>query len=262
MSTRHTIGFIGGGRIVRIMLGGWERANVLPARIVVSDTDAQVLELLTRRFPAVEVVPGSNHGPARQDIVFVALHPPAIGAALADITPVIAPGALVVSLAPKVTLGQLASQLGGLGNVARVIPNAPSIVNAGYNPLSFAPTMVTDGKRDLLELLRPLGQSPEVPEPELETYAILTAMGPTYFWFQFAELVALATSFGLSDEAARTGLSAMVTGALSTMLEPGFEEIARVQDLIPVKPLADDEGTFLTAYRTRLPALHAALTRR
>lgn len=54
----------------------------------------------------------------------------------------------------------------------------------------------------------------------------------------------------------------MLTGALRTMLEPGFEDIAEVQNLIPVKPLADDEGMIRAAYSTRLPALHAALTRR
>ena len=32
--TNKTVGFVGGGRIVRIFLEGWTRANALPAKIV------------------------------------------------------------------------------------------------------------------------------------------------------------------------------------------------------------------------------------
>ena len=41
-----SVGFIGGGRIVRIFLEGWKRANALPAKIVVSDCSADALAKL------------------------------------------------------------------------------------------------------------------------------------------------------------------------------------------------------------------------
>ena len=40
------IGFIGGGRVARIMLGGWARANPMPAEIIASDLDPGVLTRL------------------------------------------------------------------------------------------------------------------------------------------------------------------------------------------------------------------------
>ena len=49
MRTR-SIGFIGGGRVVRILLGGLTRAGVKPALCVVSDVDGAVLDALQRRF--------------------------------------------------------------------------------------------------------------------------------------------------------------------------------------------------------------------
>ncbi len=41
-----TMGFIGGGRVARILLGGFKRAGTLPRHVVVSDTYAQVLDAL------------------------------------------------------------------------------------------------------------------------------------------------------------------------------------------------------------------------
>ena len=105
----------------------------------------------------------------------------------------------------------------------------------------------------LLELLAPLGDTPVVDEANLEAYAVTSAMGPTYLWFQLYELRDLARSFGLSDEASALAVERMVAGALATMdseLTP-----AEVMDLVAVRPLADAEPAVLEAYRTRLPAV-------
>jgi pyrroline-5-carboxylate reductase len=52
-----TMGFIGGGRIARIFLLGWTRANVWPARIVVADPNIDTLAKLQARFPSIEAPP-------------------------------------------------------------------------------------------------------------------------------------------------------------------------------------------------------------
>lgn len=79
-----SIGFIGGGRITRIFLDGWTRANSLPDHIVVSDCNPEVLAGIKARFPAVETVASSTTA-ASQDIVFLAVHPPVMGEVAAGI---------------------------------------------------------------------------------------------------------------------------------------------------------------------------------
>ena len=259
MTHDKTIGFIGGGRVVRIMLGGFARAGRMPGRVVVSDVNGQVLDDLKRRFPGIVTAPHDNQAPAREGIVFLALHPPAVAGVLPEIRPVLGAGSVVVSLAPKVTCAKLAEGLGGFRNVARVIPNAPSIVNAGYNPLAFARSLAPDAKTSLVNLLGSLGKCPEVPEAHLEAYAILTAMGPTYLWFQLGELQELGKSFGLDEAAVREGLADMVIGTVRTMMEAGLRDVNEAIDLIPVRPLAEDEAAIRDSYRSRLTALHAKL---
>ena len=43
-------------------------------------------------------------------------------------------------------------------------------------------------KQQVLDLLRLMGNTFEVSEEKLESYAIMSAMLPTYFWFQWKEL--------------------------------------------------------------------------
>jgi pyrroline-5-carboxylate reductase len=177
---------------------------------------------------------------------------------LAELGGMVAPETTVISLAPKFTLAKLAVALGGHARLARVIPNAPSIIGAGYNPMTFAPGLPMAAREALQALLAPLGDCPEVAEPKLEAYALLTAMGPTYFWFQLETLRELGRGFGLSDDDLQPALKRMVCGAARTLLSSGLTP-AQVMDLIPVKPLAEEEAAIKQAYLTRLPALFAKI---
>ena len=254
-----SVGFIGGGRVARIILTGWEKAGATPARVIVSDADPAALAALKERFPAIETAGDDNTRPASADIVVLGLHPPAIGAVLPAIAPVLKPGALIVSLAPKWKTTGIAGGLAGRQAIARMIPNAPSAIGEGYNPVAFAAGVTAEQKQQFARVFGALGEMPEVAEEKLEAYAILTAMGPTYFWFQWYELLDLARSFGLDDAEAEAGLCAMIEGALRTMRSAGLTPDA-VMDLIPVRPIAAGEDSIRELYRTNLTGLYRKLT--
>ncbi len=253
-----TVGIVGGGRVARVLLGGWSRANCSVPDLVVSDISLESLNRLKAEFPSV-VVTQDNREAARQRVVLVALHPPAFASVLPEVKAGLAPGAVLVSLAPVWTMSRICAALGGFNRLARVIPNAPSIVNAGYNPVSFGEALLPPDRERVLSLLAPLGASPEVPEHTLEAYAIIAAMGPTYLWYQLYQLIELGCQFGLSREAATEAVAAMVHGAAGTISDFSLPPDA-VMDLIPVKPLAAIEETVKEAFASTLGALHQKLT--
>ncbi len=191
-------------------------------------------------------------------MVFLALHPPASMGIICEIKSTLRHDAIVVSLAPKVAISQISSGLDSFSRIVRMIPNAPSVVNEGFNPLVFSAILSKDEKKKLLTWFNVLGDCPEVAEEKLEAYAILTAMGSTYFWFQFYELEELGNSFGMTTEEAKEGLATMVKGALKTMTDSGLSPI-EVMDLIPVKPLAEEETNIRNIYRTKLKGLYSKL---
>jgi pyrroline-5-carboxylate reductase len=255
----NTVGFLGGGRIVRIFLEGWERAGRMPVEVVVHDPDPGALARLQDRFPGVRAAP--DVWPLGQVAwVFAAVHPPALHDALRPLAGRLRPDAVVVSLAPKVRIAQVSEALGGFRWVARSIPNAPSLVGAGFNPVAFGPALPEDACRNLLELLGPLGACPVVPDDHLEAYAVLTAMGPTYLWFQLQQLRELGISFGLPAADVDVSLEAMVAGAARALFASGLSP-EEVMDLVPAKPLQDQESAIRSAYQEKLGAVHARLIR-
>lgn len=254
----HTIGFVGGGRITAIFLEALDGRGLALERVTVSDTSAEVLARLKARFPAITTT-GENAEAASRERVFLALHPPALKAVLPGLASFVRQDAVVVSLAPVLTLARLSELLAGFARLARVLPNAPSIARAGFNPVAFGNALPADARAEIETLLDGLGAHPVVQEETLEAYAILAAMGPTYFWFQWQALRELARSFGLSAEAADRALRAMLDGAIRTLFDAGLTP-EQVLDLVPVKPLAEAEPRILQAYTDTLPGLYAKLT--
>lgn len=252
---QRKVGFIGGGRVTRILVGGWKRAGVVPGEILVTEPDDAAFAKLSSVWPEVRRVPLEDAAAA--GIVFVALHPPVLGPGLATLKPCLSPQAIVISLAPKVPLSAMATAL-GTTRVARMIPNAPSLIGRGYNPVTFGTGVDSDARAALAPLFTPWGEWPEVEERTLEAYAILTGMGPTYFWYQWQALRDLAGQFGLSPQRTDDALRHMIDGAAETLLASGLSP-ADVMDLIPVRPLEIIQPTVDEAYRTALSALYAKI---
>ncbi len=256
--TIESIGLIGCGRVARILLGGFKAAGVALPSVTASDVNPENIGILRAAFPLIRSAGSDNTKPAAQQVVLLAVHPPAMGSVLSDIKGVLRPDAIVVSLAPKFTMVKLSELLGGFNRFARMIPNAPSIIGAGYNPMAFGPCLSAAEKQTLAALFAPLGDCPEVAESKLEGFALLTAMGPTYFWFQLEALRGLAESFGLTSADITPALKRTVCGAARTLLDSGLSP-AEVMDLIPVKPLSEDEAGIKQAYQARLPALFSKI---
>jgi pyrroline-5-carboxylate reductase len=253
-----SLGFIGGGRVTGIILEGLDRKEKSPETVIVSETNPEVLSKLAGRFPKIKTSAGDIKGPAGAALVLIALHPPAVMGSLEGIKGHLKKDAVVVSLAPKLTITQLAAGLGGFDRIVRMIPNAPSVVNKGFNPIAFSPAFSGDEKKEIRKFFEILGDCPEVKEENLEAYAILTAMGPTYLWFQLEELKDLGISFGLSPKEAEKALAKMVKGTVKTLFD-SQRTPKEVMDLVPVKPIGEDEEAIRTIYRGKLKGLYAKL---
>ncbi|MCO6043931.1 NAD(P)-binding domain-containing protein [Aeoliella sp. ICT_H6.2] len=250
-----SIGFIGGGRIARILLGGWHCVGKQLSQVVVCEPDKAAFATLQSAAPYGTLVQGTAAQAAQQPIVFLAVHPPQVADVASSVAGALGTDTIVVSLAPKVTISKLQDVLGGFERLARLIPNAPSLVGNGFNPIAWSNALKDTDRKTIRDLMRPLGELPEVAEEKLEAYAIVAAMGPTYLWPQWLELESLASEFGLQPDEARRALKAMTVGAVD-MLTSSHLTSDEVMSLIPVKPLGRFEPVLRTAYRTNLTALY------
>jgi pyrroline-5-carboxylate reductase len=250
-----TIGFIGGGRITRILLNGFRNASVPFEKIYVFETNETVISALKADFP--EIVASGKYPTmaASSDWVFIALHPPVFMEALNSIKNLIKKDALLVSLAPKITLDKIKSALPDAANLARMVPNAGTYVNKGFNPVCFAKNADKNLIKGFIEVFEKLGKVPVVPENQIEAYAVVSAMGHTYFWYQLQQLKELGLSYGLSEKETNETISAMLLGTTETLFNSGLD-YEKVVDLVPVKPMAEHEKTIKEFYTTSLNGIY------
>ena len=253
-----SVAFIGAGRVTRLLLEGFRKAGVSFSPLLASDIKPEPLQKLKEIFPAIEISLNDNRPAASADLVFLALHPPALLEVLKEIKSSLPPASILISLAPKITISKIMDMLDGFSRMARIIPNASSVVNSGYNPVVFGPGLSQQERDELRSLFSVLGECPEVGEELLEAYAILTAMGPTYFWFQWEELVNIGESFGLGHGEAKKALHQMIVGAAKTLFTSNLTS-EEIMDLIPLRPLAEEEATLKKIYQNRLKNLYEKL---
>jgi len=218
----------------------------------VTDTNPEVLTNLKKQFPEIES--SDAKAAAGQDLVFIALHPPVVMDTLELIKNDVKADAIVISMAPKINLPKLSMKLAHVKNLARLIPNATSYINEGYNPVTFAAGFYPSGKKEIMEMLKHLGTTFEVSEEKLESYAIMSAMLPTYFWFQWRELAEIGEKIGLSEEESKKSIYETIIASLDLMYKSGLSA-TEVIDLIPVKPIGEHEQQITEIYKTKLIGL-------
>ncbi len=252
----NALGFIGGGRITKIFLQAFLNVQEAFESIVVFDTNPEVVSALKQQFPEITVADNVEQV-ARQSTILIALHPPVIMETLDKIAGVIATNALIISLAPKITIEKISMKL-KTNNVARMIPNATSYINDGYNPIAYHPDMRKTDRQLIKMLIKKLGKTIKVKENKLEGYAIVSAMLPTYFWFQFSEIEKVAQQCGLTEEEAAKTVKASMKKAIRLYFNPSLA-LDQVMDLIPVKPIGEHEAEIKEIYQTKLMGLYGKI---
>lgn len=252
----NSLGFIGGGRITRIFLQGFKNKSVLFDSIKVYEPKKETFEDLAKSFSEVENSKNAEAA-AGQELVIIAVHPPQVLETLEKIKDSVNEKTVVISLAPKITIEKMASVL-PTKRLARMIPNATSFINEGYNPVSFHPEMEKNERKQIKKLFKSLGKIFETEEEKLESYAIVSAMLPTYFWFQWLEIERIAKVTGLTVKEARRTVKTTMKKAIKLYYNSGLTP-TEVMDLIPVKPIGDDETDITDIFDTRLIDLYGKI---
>jgi pyrroline-5-carboxylate reductase len=248
-----SIGFLGGGRVTRILLQSFRNKNLAFRDIVVTELNNDAVAKLKVCYPDFRIAGSSDA--AAQDIVFISLHPPVIIDTLDAIKNDFGRDSIIISLAPKITIEKISMKLYPATRIVRMIPNATSFINEGYNPVCFADGFSHNEKNEILDLLSQLGKTFEVPEKKLESYAIMSAMLPTYFWFQWQELSKIGQKIGLTEAECRKSINETMHASLDLMYNSDLKA-EDVIDLIPVKPLADNEEQIREIYNNKLTSLY------
>jgi len=249
----NTLGFIGGGRITRIFLQAFNNKSIEFNSVVVYDTNLNVLKTLSKQFPNI-VTAESVIEPSMQDVIILAVHPPAMMETLNNIKDKVNEECVILSLAPKISIDKMREIL-PQKKIVRMIPNATSFINMGYNPLSFDSSFTNEDKEKFINTFNILGRTFVVEEYKLEGYAIISAMLPTYFWFQWEKMEDIAKKTLLTNEETKDALYNTLKYCNELFYRSGYDH-QEVMDLIPVKPIGENENEINSLYESKLIGLY------
>ncbi len=154
-------------------------------------------------------------------IVLIAVKPQYLDDVVRGFADVVAPDALVVSIAAGVTLERLERLLGATRKIVRVMPNLPAMVLAGMSSLTPNTYVTTEEIARVKELFESFGRAEIVPEHLIDAVIAASGSSPAYVCVFIEALADAAVAEGMPRAQAYTFAEQAVLGTAKYLLETG-----------------------------------------
>ncbi len=226
---RPIIGVIGVGNMGAALLRGWLESGLLtPDGLLIADADERRLQEVAGEFG---VPTGTDQEvAARSGVLLLAVKPQIIPQVLAEIRPYVDASKLLISIAAGVSLAFLAQQVPG-ARLIRVMPNTPTLVQAGMAALAAGPNCRPEDLELAQELLAAVGLAVTVPEHLMDAVTGLSGSGPAYVFVMMEALADGGVKMGLPRAIAYELAAQTLLGAAKLYLETR-DHPGRLKDMV------------------------------
>ena len=236
------IAILGAGKMGEALASGLLRAGVVAlGEILAAARRADRAQQLRETY-GIEVLPASQAAAKAQTLV-IAVKPQDMDALLAEISPVVTPEHLVISVAAGITTAFIGRRLGGDVPVVRVMSNTPVLVDEAMSVISPGPHATEEHLRRAEELLRPVGKVLRIPESQQDAATALSGSGPAYVYFLVEAMVDAGILLGMPRQTALEMVKQAVYGA-ATMLRDSGEHPVLLREAV-----TSPGGTTINAIR-------------
>jgi pyrroline-5-carboxylate reductase len=236
------IAILGAGKMGEALVSGLLRAGVVsPDEIVAAARRTDRGEQLRDAY-GIDVLSASQAAAKAQTLV-IAVKPQDMDALLAEISPVVTPDQLVISVAAGITTAFIGRRLSGDIPVVRVMSNTPVLVDEAMSVISPGPHATEQHLRRAEELLRPVGKVLRIPESQQDAATALSGSGPAYVYFLVEAMVDAGILLGMPRQTALEMVKQAVYGA-ATMLRDSGEHPVLLREAV-----TSPGGTTINAIR-------------
>jgi len=235
---------VGAGNIGKILLSRLLASGVPTENLMIYDSDVGRASDAASQF-GVHPSSLSEKAADSADVVLAAVPPKSVLDLLAATGQWLRPGQLVISFAAAIPLSRLESVLPPDVMVARVMPNAPSLVGQGMNPVAFGQRVTPEGRALVEVVLDCLGETIEVNDGLMNWCVGLSGAAMRSLLPALEGMTQAGIEAGLSaEDARRVAAQAMLgTAAVVLQTELSFEEI---KSLTPMQTV--DEAAVAKTY--------------
>lgn len=212
---------LGAGRMGGALIQGWQKAGAFkPSDLIAVDPHAS--EALKASGVRVNP-PESDLSTAKT--VLLAVKPQMWKAAAAQYAPLLAPDAVIVSIAAGVSAADISQAFGGR-EVARVMPTTAVAIGKGVASIHAANA---EAQARAHALFDPVAATVDLPSEELMHAATgVSGSAPAYLYAFIEALEAAGVSAGLSEAASRDLARATIAGA-AMLLDQSGEDPAELR---------------------------------
>ena len=149
---------IGAGNIGKILLERLRAIGVPAVQIVVCDSDADRAHNVAVKYGARAVIL-TEKTICEADAILVAVSPKSVAEVIHTIADRLEPDCVVISFAAAVPLAHIEAILHPGTPVARIMPNAPSLIGQGMNPVAYGFSMTFEARELVEAILAALGET-------------------------------------------------------------------------------------------------------
>ncbi|MBT2515057.1 pyrroline-5-carboxylate reductase [Arthrobacter sp. ISL-30] len=229
MSNR--IAFLGCGSMNEAILGGVLAGGTAPVDVVATVRRAERAAELAERY-GVTAIAGAEEPDANKlaatgsRILILGVKPVGITDLAREISPVLKPDAVVVSVAAAVSIAQLEAALPAGQAVVRTMPNTPAKLGRGVISVSPGTHCSPEQLQRVKELFASAGTVVEVPEDQVDSVGAISGSGPAYAFYLAEAMAAAGRELGLDPELSLLLARETVAGAGFMLAEPGADPAA------------------------------------
>jgi pyrroline-5-carboxylate reductase len=209
------VAILGAGRLGESLLRGLLSSDWrAPGEIVATSRRPERLDELRERY-GVSATSDNAAAVEGSGLVVVAVKPQDMTAVLAEISPALAPGQTLLSVAAGVRTSSIEAHLPAGSRVVRAMPNAPALVHEGIAGLCGGAHARDEDLALATEALEHLGRVVRVAEEDMDAVTALSGSGPAYFALLAEAMIEAGLLLGLSrDVSTRLVVQTMFGSAL------------------------------------------------
>ncbi len=196
----YNIGFIGSGKMASAIIKGLIKSGFAkPANLIATQAETEGVEEKSRDL-GIKIILDNKPLVESSDIIFIATKPNQVEDVLKEISPLITPEKLVVSIAAGVTTGFIESNLPEGTRVIRVMPNTPALVGEGMSGICGGKSAKGEDLEYIQKMLSTIGRCIIVEESQIDIVTAISGSGPAFFYKVINDIARAGEKLGLDYE--------------------------------------------------------------
>lgn len=217
MAVMGTIAVLGAGKIGEALLSGLLDSGKNADELLFTERHPERAAELSEHYgiAAVDIAEAAK----RADVLVVAVKPQDIEPVLSELSGLVGPRSLVVSLCAGLPTSLYERRLPEGTPVVRVMPNTPMLVGEAMSAVSPGRYATADHVATVTRMLASVGKVVEVPESQQDAVTALSGSGPAYFFFLVEAMIDAGILLGLPRAVAEQLIVQSAVGAAKMLAE-------------------------------------------